>query len=92
MKAQLAGAVVIVVKDGKTVIEEGFGYADKAAKTAVDPDETVFRMASVSKTFTAAAVMQLVEQGKIDLKADFQTYTGVSIEDYVLRNMPPVVP
>ncbi|WP_231637702.1 serine hydrolase [Paenibacillus sp. FSL R5-0912] len=132
VKAQLAGAVVIVVKDGKTVIEEGFGYADKAAKTAVDPDETVFRMASVSKTFTAAAAMQLVEQGKIDLKADFQVYTGpivfdnpfgvpvtvedllthttgfriqdpqpedinddfetkVSIEDYVLRNMPPVV-
>ncbi|ASA26131.1 penicillin-binding protein [Paenibacillus donghaensis] len=76
VKAQLAGATVIVVKDGKTVIEEGFGYADKAGKTAVDPDETVFRMASVSKTFTAAAAMQLVEQGKIDLKADFQTYTG----------------
>lgn len=76
VKAQLAGAVVIVVKDGKTVIEEGFGYADKAGKTAVDPYETVFRMASVSKTFTAAAAMQLVEQGKIDLKADFQTYTG----------------
>ncbi|WP_379141267.1 serine hydrolase [Paenibacillus sp. sgz500992] len=132
VKAQLAGAVVIVVKDGKTVIEEGFGYADKAGKTEVDPDETVFRMASVSKTFTAAAAMQLVEQGKIDLKADFQTYTGpiefenpfgvpvtvedllthttgfriqdpqpedinddfgtkVSIEDYVLQHMPPVV-
>lgn len=76
VKAQLAGAAVIVVKDGKTVIEKGFGYADKDDKTLVDPDETVFRMASVSKTFTAAAAMQLVEQGKIDLKADFQTYTG----------------
>lgn len=132
VKTQLAGAVVIVVKDGKTVIEEGFGYADKASKTAVDPDETVFRMASISKTFTAVAAMQLAEQGKIDLKADFQNYTGpidfenpfsvpvtveqllthttgfriqdpqqedinddfgtkVSIEDYVLKHMPPVV-
>ncbi|WP_150275950.1 serine hydrolase domain-containing protein, partial [Paenibacillus tepidiphilus] len=132
IKAQLAGAVVVVVKDGKTVIEEGFGNADKAKKTAVDPDETVFRMASVSKTFTAVAAMQLVEQGEIDLKADFQNYTGpidfdnpfgvpvtveqllthttgfriqdplpedinddfetkVSIEDYVLQHMPPVV-
>ncbi|MBW4083495.1 serine hydrolase [Paenibacillus sp. S150] len=76
VKEQLTGAVIIVVKDGETVIEEGFGYADKAGKTAVDPDETVFRMASVSKTFTAVAAMQLAEQGKIDLKADFQTYTG----------------
>lgn len=75
-KAQLAGAVVVVVKDGKTVVEEGFGYADKANKTVVDPDETVFRMASVSKSFTAVAAMQLVEQGKLDLKADFQKYTG----------------
>lgn len=132
VQEQLAGAVVIVVKDGETVIEEGFGYADKAGKTVVDPDETVFRMASVSKTFTAVAAMQLAEQGKIDLKADFQTYTGpiefenpfgvpvtveqllthttgfriqdpqpedihdnfeakVSIEDYVLEHMPPVV-
>ncbi|WP_340024956.1 serine hydrolase [Paenibacillus sp. FSL K6-1096] len=132
VQAQLAGAVVVVVKDGKTVVKEGFGYADKAAKTKVDPDQTVFRMASVSKTFNAVAAMQLVEQGKVDLKADFQTYTGkldfdnpfgvpvtvadllthttgfriqdplpedinqdfttkVSIEDYVVKHMPPVV-
>lgn len=132
VKAQLAGAVVVVVKDGKTIVEEGFGYADKAAKSKVDPDKTVFRMASVSKTFTATAAMQPVEQGKLDLKADFQTYTGkmafdnpfgvpvtienllthttgfriqdplpedinqdfttkVSIEDYVVKHMPPVV-
>ncbi|MFD2879740.1 serine hydrolase domain-containing protein [Paenibacillus rhizoplanae] len=76
VKAQLSGAVVVVVKDGKTVIEEGFGFADKDAKSKVDPDKTVFRLASVSKTFTATAAMQLVEQGKLDLKADFQTYTG----------------
>ncbi|MEK4434332.1 serine hydrolase [Paenibacillus sp. FSL K6-2862] len=73
-KAQYVGASVVVVKDGKVLAEKGYGYADQESKTPVDPKSTTFRVASVSKTFTAAAVMQLVEQGKVDLQADFQTY------------------
>ncbi|MFS0870568.1 serine hydrolase [Paenibacillus xylanilyticus] len=73
-KAQYVGASVVVVKDGKVLAEKGYGYADQEDKTPVDPKSTAFRVASVSKTFTAAAVMQLVEQGKVDLQADFQTY------------------
>lgn len=73
-KAQYVGASVVVVKDGKVLAEKGYGYADQESKTPVDPKSTAFRVASVSKTFTAAAVMQLVEQGKVDLQADFQTY------------------
>ncbi|MGC5776156.1 serine hydrolase [Paenibacillus pabuli] len=73
-KAQYVGASVVVVKDGKVVAEKGYGYSDLESKTPVDPKNTIFRIASVSKTFTSAAVMQLVEQGKVDLKADFQTY------------------
>ncbi|MHA7579997.1 serine hydrolase [Paenibacillus vandeheii] len=73
-KAQYVGASVVVVKDGKVVAEKGYGYSDLESKTPVDPKSTTFRIASVSKTFTSAAVMQLVEQGKVDLKADFQTY------------------
>ena len=73
-KAQYVGASVVVVKDGKILAEKGYGYADHESKTPVDPKSTAFRVASVSKTFTAAAVMQLVEQGKVDLQADFQTY------------------
>lgn len=73
-KAQYVGASVVVVKDGKVVAEKGYGYSDLESKTPVDPKNTTFRIASVSKTFTSAAVMQLVEQGKVDLKADFQTY------------------
>lgn len=73
-KAQYIGASVVVVKDGKVLAEKGYGYADQESKTPVDPKSTAFRVASVSKTFTAAAVMQLVEQGKVDLQADFQTY------------------
>lgn len=72
--AQYVGASVVIVKDGEVVAQEGYGYSDLAAQTQVDPEETAFRVASVSKTFNAVAAMQLVEQGKIDLKADIKQY------------------
>ena len=70
----IAGAVVAVVKDGEIVTERGFGYADVEKKKLVDPKLTLFRPGSVSKLFTWTAVMQLVEQGKIDLDADINKY------------------
>jgi len=70
----IAGAVVVVVKDGEIVTERGFGYADVASKRPVDPKLTLFRPGSVSKLFTWTAVMQLVEQGRIDLDADVNKY------------------
>ncbi|MBP1994464.1 beta-lactamase family protein [Paenibacillus eucommiae] len=75
-KSLYTGASAVIVKDGKVLAQKGYGYSDKSGQTAVDPARTVFRIASVSKTFTAAAIMQLVEQGKIDLKADFRKYAG----------------
>jgi len=73
-KAHYTGAAVVIVKDGETIALEGFGYADAKKEEAVDPAGTLFRIASVSKTFTAVAVMQLVEQGKIDLDGDIRDY------------------
>lgn len=74
------GAAVVIVKDGETIAQKGYGFADEQTQTAVDPAGTVFRVASVSKTFTALAVMQLAEQGKIDLNEDIQTYLpGIEI-------------
>jgi len=70
----LAGAVVAVVKDGQILTERGFGYADVASKKPVDPKLTLFRPGSVSKLITWTAVMQQVEQGKIDLDADVNKY------------------
>ncbi len=70
------GAAVVVVKGGKVLAEKGYGYADVDSKRKVDPKNDVFRMASVSKTFTAAAIMQLVEQGKVSLDDDIRTYLG----------------
>lgn len=70
----VAGAVVVVVKDGQVVVQKGYGYADVEKRTPVDPDRTLFRPGSVSKLFTWTAVMQQVQQGKIDLDADINTY------------------
>lgn len=74
VQERLKGALFLVVKDDKVLLNKGYGYADVAAKKPVDPDTTVFRMASISKAFTATAVMQLVEQGKIDLERDISEY------------------
>jgi CubicO group peptidase (beta-lactamase class C family) len=75
MKAgPVAGAVVIVVKDGQVFFQKGYGYEDVEKQVAVDPEQTLFRPGSVSKLFTWTSIMQLVEQGKLDLDADVNTY------------------
>ena len=76
----LAGAVVAVVKDGQILTERGFGYADVASKKPVDPKLTLFRPGSVSKLITWTAVMQLVEQGKLDLDADVNKYLDTDFQ------------
>ena len=75
----VAGAVVVVVKDGKVLLQKGYGYADLATHAPVDPANTLFRPGSVSKLFTWTAVMQLVEQGKLDLDADVNQYLDFEI-------------
>ena len=73
-RGDIAGAVVVVVKDGQVLLPKGYGYADVAARKPVDPERTLFRPGSVSKLFGWTAVMQLVERGKLDLDADVNTY------------------
>ena len=79
--ADIAGAVVVVVKDGQVLAEKGYGYSDVAEQKPVDPKLTLFRPGSVSKLFTWTAVMQLVEQGKLDLDTDVNTYLDFKIPD-----------
>ncbi|MEQ1867851.1 MAG: serine hydrolase domain-containing protein, partial [Micropepsaceae bacterium] len=71
---EFPGAAVLIIQDGKVVLKSGYGFADVRARILVDPNRTRFRVASISKLFTATAVMQLVEQGKADLNADVNTY------------------
>jgi CubicO group peptidase (beta-lactamase class C family) len=77
--ADIAGAVVAVVKDGKLLYAKGYGYADVAKKIPVDPETTLFRPGSISKTFTWTAVMQQVELGKLDLDRDVNDYLDVKV-------------
>lgn len=73
---RVPGLVVVVVKDGQILLEKGIGLADVEARVSVDPRETLFRVASVSKLFTAVLAMQLAEQGVLLLDEDLTTYLG----------------
>jgi CubicO group peptidase (beta-lactamase class C family) len=75
----IAGAVVVVVKDGQVLTEKGYGYADVKTHRKVDPKADLFRPGSISKLFTWTAVMQQVEAGKIDLDADVNKYLDFKI-------------
>ncbi|QIC07792.1 serine hydrolase [Brevibacillus sp. 7WMA2] len=82
IKEKLTGAAFVVVKDDQVLFKKGYGYADLEKKRPVDPDSTVFRIASISKIFTSTAAMQLVEQNKLDLNKDIQEY----LKDFNLNN------
>jgi len=75
----VAGGTVSVVKDGELFFAKGYGLADAEKGTPVDPETSMFRIASVSKLFAWTAVMQLWEQGKVDLNADVNSYLDFSL-------------
>jgi CubicO group peptidase (beta-lactamase class C family) len=75
----MAGMVIVVVKDGRVLLKKGYGYADVATKRPMDPETTMIRPGSTSKLFTWTAVMQLVQAGKLDLDRDVNTYLDFTI-------------
>ena len=77
----IAGAAVVVVKDGKVLAQRGYGYADTANGVRVDPERTLFRTGSVGKLFTWTAVMQQVEAGRLELDGD--------VNDHLDFRIPP---
>lgn len=78
-EADIPGAVVVVVKGDRIVTARGFGYANVAKRTPVDPARTLFRPGSVSKLVTWTAVMQLVGAHKLDLDQDVNAYLDFKI-------------
>ena len=76
---QVAGGTVSVVKDGELFFAKGYGLANAEEGTAVDAATSMFRIASISKLFAWTAVMQLWEQGKVDLDEDVNTYLDFEI-------------
>jgi CubicO group peptidase (beta-lactamase class C family) len=75
----VAGATISVVKDGALLFAKGYGFADVARRQPVDAERSLFRIGSTSKLFTWTAVMQLVEQGKLDLDTDVNRYLDFKI-------------
>ena len=80
-RSDIAGATISVVKDGKLLFAKGYGYADVQKKQPVSPQDTLFRPGSISKLFTWTAIMQLFEQGKLDLDRDVNDYLDFKIPD-----------
>lgn len=83
--SKIPGATVSVVRDGEVLFAKGYGEADVEAGEPVVADETLFRIASTSKLFTSTAVMQLVEEGKLDLDRDVNAY----LDDVQIPNTYP---
>jgi len=83
-REDIAGAVIVVVKDGKILFAKGYGYANVEKRVPVSPDGTLFRPGSISKLFNWTSIMQQVEQGKLDLDRD--------VNDYLDFKIPPTFP
>lgn len=78
-RGDIPGATVAVVKDGQVLLLRGYGVSDVKTGAPVDPNATLFRPGSISKLFVWTAVMQLVEQGKLDLDRDVNEYLDFEI-------------
>ncbi len=72
-KEKIPGLAVAVWKDDEMVYEKGFGYADKEQKTEVTPN-TIFGVASITKSFTTLTIMRLAKEGKLHIEDSVQQY------------------
>jgi len=91
-RGDIAGASVLAMRDGQVLLKKGYGVADVKSGRLVDPDATMFRLASISKLFTWVSVMQLVEQGRLNLDTDVNQYLDFQIrpafgQPVTLRNL-----
>jgi CubicO group peptidase (beta-lactamase class C family) len=77
---KVAGVSVSVVQNGQVVFKRGYGFDSLSPARRVDPDRTLFRLASISKTFTWIAVMRQVEAGRIRLDAPVNLYLPESVK------------
>lgn len=79
-KAKVAGLAVAVVKDNRLIYTHSFGYKDLETQTPLT-DSALFRIASISKSFTATSLLQLVEAGKLSLADDVSNLAGFKVRN-----------
>ena len=75
-----AGLAVVVVKNNKIIYQQNFGYKNLENKEPLTT-ESLFRIASISKSFTATALLQLVEQKRISLDDDVSNLIGFTVRN-----------
>lgn len=80
------GVAYVVVKDGKIIHSDAVGYRDLEEQTPLSATDNLFRIASISKSFTATAWMQLVDAGKVRLDDDFGTLIGFPVRNPLFPN------
>jgi CubicO group peptidase (beta-lactamase class C family) len=81
-KEHSPSGIVAVMKDGEVIFQKGYGYIDVEKRIPVDAATSMFRPGSISKLFTWISVMQLAEQGKLDIDADVNDYvTQFKVKD-----------
>jgi CubicO group peptidase (beta-lactamase class C family) len=85
--SDLPGLAVAVSKADEWVWTGSYGYANTANSTLIDPNTSLFRIGSVSKTYTAIGLLELYQGGKIDLDADIHDY----IPEFFKSDPPPTV-
>lgn len=85
--AKVPGAAVLLIRDGQIELSKGYGLADPETGRAVTPD-TIFTIASISKTVTATALMMLYEQGKFDLEDDIDQYLPFEVRNPNFPDVP----
>jgi len=73
-RLQVSGAAIVVVQGDQVAHSQGYGWANLSKNTPVTSAETIFRAGSISKLFTATALLQLKERGQLDLNADINTF------------------
>lgn len=73
-REHIAGATISIVQNGQVILKKGYGFADLDPRRRVDPDRTLFRIGSVSKTFTWILLMKEVEAGRIRLDRPVNLY------------------
>ena len=86
-KYQAVGLSFAIVKGGEIVHADALGYSDLEAKKPLDTDG-LFRIASISKSFTATVIMQLQEEGKLSIKDDIQDYFDFPIRNPKFKDTP----
>ncbi len=89
-ECRTVGMSVVIVKGDKTIYQEAFGYRDLESKDPLDIND-IFRIASISKSFSGVSIMQLVEAGKMSLEDDVNQYLDFSLRNPKYPEIPITV-